>query len=170
MQCPKCHQPLQGVDYEGVHLETCPRCGGHWLDADELGSIVKARKRRFNEQECLAIAQATKIKGVNLNSLNRHLICPKCGSTTNPINYGDDTGMIIDKCTKCGGMWLERGEIEKIEDLVEGWREELPADLAQYGPKLRQIAAEEDQKSKVHIAHIPLMNALINGILDLAGV
>jgi len=44
MQCPKCHQPLQGVDYEGVHLETCPRCGGHWLDADELGSIVKARK------------------------------------------------------------------------------------------------------------------------------
>ena len=77
--------------------------------------------------------------------------------------------MIIDKCAQCGGMWLERGEIEKIEELVEGWRDELPSDLAQYGPKMRQIAIDEDRNLKVNIAHIPLMNALINGILDVAG-
>lgn len=98
MQCPKCHQPLRGIDYEGVHIETCPACGGDWLDSGELGAIVEARQRRFNEQECLAIAQAQKITGVKLDTLNRHLTCPRCGGTTHPINYGDDTGIIIDKC------------------------------------------------------------------------
>ena len=169
MQCPKCHVLLNGVNYQGIHIETCPSCGGDWLDAGELGSIVEARKMRFNEQECLAAAQAAKITGVKLRNLDRHLTCPKCGGTTHPINYGDDTGMIIDKCAQCGGVWLERGELEKIQELVEGWRDELPADLAKYGPKLRQVAADVDREEQVHIAHIPLMNAMINGILDLFG-
>src|SRR5947209_2628414 len=120
MECPKCHQALQGVDYEGVHIDTCPACGGDWLDAGELASIVEARNRRFNEQECLAIAQAAKITGVKLSALNRHLTCPKCGGTTHPVNYGDDTGILIDKCAQCNGIWLERGELDKIEELVEG--------------------------------------------------
>jgi Zn-finger nucleic acid-binding protein len=169
MQCPKCDLPLKGIDYQGIHIETCPSCGGDWLDAGELGSIVRARNTRFDEKECIAIAQATKITGVKLSTLNRHLTCPKCAGTTQPVNYGDDTGLIIDKCAQCGGVWLERGEIEKIQELVEGWRDELPGDLAEYGPKLRQVAADVDRDEKVHIAHIPLMNALINGILDFAG-
>ena len=64
MQCPKCNQPLSGIDYQGVHIETCPACGGDWLDAGELGNIVEAREARFSEQECLAIAQAATIAGV----------------------------------------------------------------------------------------------------------
>jgi Zn-finger nucleic acid-binding protein len=169
MECPKCHQALQGVDYEGVHIETCPACGGDGLDAGELAGIVEARNRRFNEQECLAIAQAAKITGVKLSTLDRHLTCPKCGGTTHPVNYGDDTGLIIDKCAQCNGIWLERGELEKIEELAEGWRDELPDDLAKYGPKLRQVAADVNRDMQVHISHVPLINSLINGILDFAG-
>ena len=166
MQCPKCRQPLAGVDYQGVHIETCPACGGDWLDSGELKSIVEARNTRFDEKECLAVAQAAKITGVKLNKLNRHLTCPKCGGTTNPVNYGDDTGIIIDKCAQCHGIWLERGELEKIQELVEGWKDELPDDLAKYGPKLRQIAADVDRDEQVHPSHIALVNTLINGILD----
>ena len=169
MQCPKCQQPLNGVDYQGVHIETCPACGGDWLDAGELESIVRARKARFNEAECLAIAQAAKITGVKLATLNRHLTCPSCGGTTHPVNYGDDSGIIIDKCAQCGGVWLERGEIEKIQELVEGWKDELPDDLAKYGPKLRQVTADVDQDLTVHISHVRLINTMINGILNLIG-
>jgi Zn-finger nucleic acid-binding protein len=169
MQCPKCHQTLEGIDYEGVHIETCPACGGDWLDAGQLGSIVQARKGRFNEQECLAIAQAATITGTKLAGLNRHLTCPTCGGTTNPENYGDDTGLIVDKCTSCHGVWLERGEIEKIEELVEGWDDGLPADLTKYGPKLREAMVQEEAFEKVHISHFRLINAMINGVLDLLG-
>jgi hypothetical protein len=169
MQCPKCNQPLEGIDYQGVHIETCPACGGDWLDASELKSIVLARKMRFNESECLAIAKATKIAGVPLATLDRHLICPRCGGTTHPVNYGDDSGIIIDKCAQCNGIWLERGELEKVQELVEGWDDELPDDLAQYGPKLRQITADVNNDLTVHISHYALINTCINGILDFFG-
>ncbi len=169
MQCPKCNQPLQGLDYEGVHIETCPTCGGDWLDAGELGSIVEARKNRFDKNECDAVAQAATITGVKMAGLNRHFTCPKCGGTTNPVNFGDDTGLIIDRCAKCNGVWLEGGELKKIEELVEGWDDGLPADLAKYGPKLREAMVQEDQFEQVHTTHHRLIDAMINGVLDLIG-
>ena len=169
MQCPKCNQALTGIDYQGVHIETCPACGGDWLDAGELGNILQARKARFTEQECVAVAQAAKITGTKLTGLNRQLTCPKCGGATHPVNYGDDSGLIMDKCSACGGVWLERGELEKIQELVEGWDDELPEDLAQYGPKLRQATAEENAFEQVHTTHHRLIDAAINGILDLFG-
>lgn len=169
MRCPKCNQPLSGIDYQGVHIETCPACGGDWLDAGELGNIVEARKARFSEQECMAIAQAATITGVKLNTLNRHLTCPKCGGSTHPVNYGDDSGLIIDECGSCHGVWLERGELDKIDELVHGWDDELPADMAKYGPKLRHVAAQVNQDETVHITHIRLIDSMINGILNLLG-
>jgi uncharacterized protein len=169
MQCPNCHQALTGIDYQGVHIEICPACGGDWLDAGQLGNIVRARQARFSEKECLAVAQAAKITYVKLPTSDRHLICPKCGGTTHPINYGDDTGIIIDKCAGCNGVWLDRGELDKIEELVEGWNDELPDDLAKYSPKLRQVAVDVDQDLQVHISHIRLIDSAINGILDLFG-
>jgi Zn-finger nucleic acid-binding protein len=158
--------PLNGIDYEGVHIETCPSCGGDWLSAGELGNIVRARKRRFNEAECVAIANATKIKGVRLPTVDRHLTCPSCGSTTHPVNYGDDSGIIVDECAACHGIWLDRGELEKIEDVVEGWRDDLPDDMKKYGAKMSLIASDEDKKLQVQISHVHLINSLINGIVD----
>ena len=169
MQCPKCQQPLTGIDYQGVHIETCPQCGGDWLDAGQLGNIVRARQARFTKEECVAVAQAAKITGTKLTTLDRHLTCPQCGGTTHPVNYGDDTGLIIDECAGCNGVWLDKGELDKIEELVEGWDDELPDDLAHYGPKLRQVESDVNQFETVHISHFRLINTMINGILDLLG-
>jgi hypothetical protein len=169
LQCPKCHQPLNGLDYQGVHIETCPACGGDWLDAGELGAIVHARKMQFNEQECLAMAQAAKITGVKLTTLNRQITCPRCGSATHPVNYGEDSGIIIDKCARCGGVWLDKGEIEKIQELVEGWHDELPDDLAHYGPKMRAVQTQVNQEMEVPITHRRMIDWMINGVLNFIG-
>lgn len=169
LQCPKCHQPLTGLDYEGVHIDTCPSCGGDWLDAGELGAIVKARTVRFDQQQCLEMARAEKITGVKLSTLDRHFTCPSCGGTTHPVNYGDDTGLIIDKCAQCGGVWIDKGELEKIQELVEGFEDELPEDLARYGSKMREVRAMEYQNLNVHISHFHFINSIINAELDLFG-
>jgi len=169
LQCPKCHQPLNGVDHEGVHIATCPSCGGDWLDAGELGAIVKARKGRFDQAECLKMAQAAKITGVKLRTLDRHLTCPSCGGTTHPVNYGDDSGIIIDKCGQCGGVWLDKGEIENIEELVEGWHDELPDDMAQFGAKMCQVQSEVNKDLAVPITHIRMIDLMINGVLNFIG-
>jgi Zn-finger nucleic acid-binding protein len=36
------------------------------------------------------------------------------------VNYGGDSGIIVNRCPACGGVWLDRCELESIQTLVEG--------------------------------------------------
>jgi Zn-finger nucleic acid-binding protein len=162
---------LQTINYEGLSIETCSKCHGEWLDDAELGKIVRIREVKFDPDERRAIAESTTITGVVLEDVDRALKCPKCSGTTNAVNYGGNTGIIIDRCTTCRGIWLDGLELEKIQMVVEGWDDALPEDLKKYGPKLRDIAAKLDEADDVHVSRLPLigefMNSAINGILDL---
>ena len=41
MKCPKDGYDLASSSYHGVQIETCPHCGGMWLDAGELEAVAK---------------------------------------------------------------------------------------------------------------------------------
>jgi hypothetical protein len=41
MKCPKDGYDLASSEYHGVTIETCPHCGGMWLDAGELEAVAK---------------------------------------------------------------------------------------------------------------------------------
>jgi Zn-finger nucleic acid-binding protein len=41
MKCPKDGYDLGSSEYHGVTIETCPHCGGMWLDAGELEAVAK---------------------------------------------------------------------------------------------------------------------------------
>ena len=41
MKCPKDGYDLASSEYQGVQIETCPHCGGMWLDAGELEVVSK---------------------------------------------------------------------------------------------------------------------------------
>jgi Zn-finger nucleic acid-binding protein len=41
MKCPKDGHDLLSSEYQGVQIETCPHCGGMWLDAGELEIVAK---------------------------------------------------------------------------------------------------------------------------------
>jgi Zn-finger nucleic acid-binding protein len=40
MKCPKDGYDLSSSEYHGVQIETCPHCGGMWLDAGELEIVA----------------------------------------------------------------------------------------------------------------------------------
>ena len=39
MKCPKDGHDLGTSDFHGVQIETCPHCGGMWLDAGEVEAV-----------------------------------------------------------------------------------------------------------------------------------
>ena len=41
LQCPKCDGTLQGLMFEGVEIDACDKCGGVWLDANELAALTR---------------------------------------------------------------------------------------------------------------------------------
>lgn len=45
------------------------------------------------------------------------LLCPRCKIHMKKLKKSD---VIIDICTKCGGMWTDAGELEKLAKISEG--------------------------------------------------
>lgn len=43
------------------------------------------------------------------------LVCPVCQGTMKEVNRN---GVLIDTCTQCRGVWLDRGELEKLASVV----------------------------------------------------
>jgi hypothetical protein len=41
LQCPKCPGALHTHTFQGFILDRCERCGGMWMDEDELKGIIK---------------------------------------------------------------------------------------------------------------------------------
>ena len=50
------------------------------------------------------------------------LVCPNDGAGMKEVNRN---GVLIDICPECRGVWLDRGELEKLLTLVEA-RDERP--------------------------------------------
>lgn len=44
--------------------------------------------------------------------------CPKCGETMR--NY-ERSGVTVDQCTGCRGIYLDRGELERLVDAEAGY-------------------------------------------------
>ncbi|MGE4131166.1 MAG: zf-TFIIB domain-containing protein [Bdellovibrionales bacterium] len=46
------------------------------------------------------------------------MICPQCKDTT--LSMTERQGVEIDYCGKCRGIWLDRGELDKIIEKSQG--------------------------------------------------
>jgi Zn-finger nucleic acid-binding protein len=164
--CPRCNVALGPTEYEGVQIDKCPRCGGEWLDAGELKHIVDTREHQWDPKDLAAMRRAS-LKHVSQGGQRERLTCPGCGAALEPVNYGGDTGIIIDHCQRCGGNWLDGGELEKVQQVVEAWDDNLGADLKRYGTALRAVADREEVRSRQDVAraHTPGASVILNSIL-----
>jgi Zn-finger nucleic acid-binding protein len=53
-----------------------------------------------------------------------NLTCPKCSSEMR--NY-ERNRILVDQCTGCGGLFLDRGELEQLAAAENAWHAEVPS-------------------------------------------
>ena len=53
------------------------------------------------------------------------LICPKCQGL---MRTYERSSVTVDQCTDCRGIFLDRGELERLVDAEQGWQSSHPAD------------------------------------------
>ena len=116
------------------------------------------------------LAQRMPRFGVPEEQARRTHCCPTCGEPMQVITYGGDTGVYVDRCESCDGLWLDQQELERIQILSERWADEGPSQLAAIWDQLetarRQAAA---RTNKVFASsRFAFINALINRFLDAA--
>jgi len=68
------------------------------LDAE----LMKDRRARLDEE---------RLKQERTVHFNK---CPKCGCD---LKEREQQGVKIDECQECGGIWLDKGELEMIEEI-----------------------------------------------------
>ncbi len=124
MDCLTCAKELEPRDHEGVEVQQCPDGHGVWVERQELREIVERVEapRSFSEREAAIEAGVpAAAPDSDTEPLRR---CPGCGQLMEKVNYDETSGIMIDTCID-HGVWLDEGELERVEAWIEANREEL---------------------------------------------
>lgn len=108
MKCPKCgSERFEAIDTaEGVELDFCADCGGVLFDAREVAEYFELDR---DIPDLKAVKAAAKWSGI---------VCPKCGGKWAELPYKAGEDLLIDLCTGCGVIWLDKGEFPKLEAIA----------------------------------------------------
>jgi Zn-finger nucleic acid-binding protein len=72
------------------------------------------------------------------------LTCPKCQGT---MRSYERNGVTIDQCSECRGIFLDRGELERLVDAESAWSSERAERSAPPGPPREQHYSDSHQQS-----------------------
>jgi len=140
MNCPKCNCELDSANINGVMLETCDSCEGIWFDPEELIKIIQ-----IPEEELRVSNIASSLEESHEDDFHEsgfRTTCPKCGETMEVQTYSYDSGIKMDKCNSCGGVWLDDGEIKSVIDYCAKNKTPLPAEkVEELNKKFKEIEA-----------------------------
>jgi Zn-finger nucleic acid-binding protein len=164
MKCPRCGSVLQSIEYDGQVVEVCSSCKGEWLHEGELQKIVEHHDEVFTSGEIASVAAVDKEILTAEKDDHDELNCPVCQNVPmEHFNYGDTSGIILHKCAQCGGVWMDKEQLEKVEEVVDGWKADLAKDSAKYGGVLDKIEDEEQKEmdKAVSISRFGFVNAVL---------
>lgn len=111
MQCPNknCkHQELKEMLVAGIKVDYCPSCFGMWFEKGEFESAKNAKDMSLRWID-IDLWKDKKL----FDAKHSHRICPKDRALLYEISYGD-SNVKIDVCNLCQGIWLDRGEFQKL--------------------------------------------------------
>src|SRR5919106_1444879 len=72
-------------------------------------------------RDCCAMAPRYPVRRAGTVPRMSELVCPKCES---PMRSYERSGITIDQCTGCRGLFLNRGELERLVDAEGSFHEE----------------------------------------------
>ncbi len=170
MQCPQCAASLQSTVYEDVPMHTCNTCGGEFVGGEEFRRIVDNRKERFDAEIRDQLAACKPAFGAEASQPERSLPCPACGQSMKVANYAGDSGIFVDRCDVCSGLWLDHAELEKVQVVMERWADDAKPQIQAIAGKLEMARrkAADSATGSFSGSRFAFVNALINRLLDAA--
>jgi Zn-finger nucleic acid-binding protein len=130
-KCPHDQHLMVHVSAGEAVLDVCRSCGGQFFDSGEMFAAfgIKADPSFWDRPETGGIVKDG----------TRH--CPECEKfmLTQDVSYGGER-VEIDRCGKCGGIWLDKNEItrlmlvsEKLQPTLNTERKQAEDELAKLG-------------------------------------
>jgi len=108
MRCVECGEQLTARRQGGVYVDACPACGALWV-LDKNFSELRAARDEFIRW--LNPDLWSDVEKHERGETKRE--CPACGKPLHEVRYAD-SDIALDICPSCKGIWLDRGELDKI--------------------------------------------------------
>lgn len=108
-KCPNCALALRPLTHAGVKLDVCLECQGVWLDAGEFEQVVDAKA-----------GIRDRLSSVWTMGKRR---CPRSHGWLRQQEVDAGILVLIDLCAECGGLWLDRYELLRLQSLSKGTSE-----------------------------------------------
>jgi Zn-finger nucleic acid-binding protein len=107
-QCPRCNVPFESQRRTFAEIDTCPQCGGTFLDP---GEGVTALGHRDDLRAVVDRGDGQLVGGSTM-------ACPSGHGGMTLYRFGDAERKVeIDVCNVCGGSFFDAGETEIIADI-----------------------------------------------------
>ena len=120
MICPQDESRLFPYSYEGAAtVDICRRCRGVWLDKGELEAIEETVERDYAEELAAIPDMVGSAFHAAFEKESAALTCPRCRVEMERKEYAYCSQVLIDACPRCGGVWLDKGELEALEIFYE---------------------------------------------------
>ena len=143
MKCPICGKTMVEENF-GVQVDVCENgCKGIWFDQGELRMLDE-------KNEGLGAALEAALRSSRNNDGQRGPItCPKCLIPMHTHKYERDKEVNVDECYKCGGFFLDSGEITDIrnnymsDSEVKAYTDTIISSVPEYTAALKNLDAEK---------------------------
>jgi len=104
----------------GVWIDRCDMCGGVWFDSGELNDYLRDRVEKDSSVPHASVVpdgpSAYRAPGSRISDIQ----CPRCREPLSRFNFAYDSGVILDRCNRCSGLWVERGKLKPLAAHVKG--------------------------------------------------
>jgi len=111
MKCPRDGTALAKIELLAVELDKCHKCDGIWLDQIEFEQLRDAKVENIEEAFDRKYGHPPYEEG----TVDAHMRCPRCGDERLlPFHYTLFDPVTVDRCQRCFGVWLDRGELDAI--------------------------------------------------------
>ena len=105
--CPVCGCETAVLELHGIEIDYCFSCGGIWLDAGELESLMG------NSEKSAEIIKS--FQDVTSTNKEKKRPCPVCGKAMKKVEVPlSENSIILDKCPKEHGIWFDKDELLRI--------------------------------------------------------
>ncbi len=104
MHCPVDHSvEMVTITVDGIDIDHCGTCHGNWLQHGELSKLA---------------AQDTSLEPVATVTRTSSRFCPEDTSPLTEVEFPQQSGLRIDVCPQCQGIWLDANELSQALTLL----------------------------------------------------
>lgn len=109
MNCPKCLKELGPMVLDNVCMEFCVGCRGLWFEQEESAFMAELTNDFPNPQSARSEGKSTRYA------------CPRCRAKLEEVLFAPPHRVLLDFCRSCHGVWLDKGELRKVEETAAGF-------------------------------------------------